>query len=65
MISKSSTEPKATPVRDAKTRKAKGRPAVLDPRSRIEVASGGGGTVTDPPPVDNKPPGIFDSLPHV
>lgn len=59
MLSKNSTESQAAPVRNAKAGKAKGS-APLNPRSKIEVASGGGGSVTDPPPQDNKPPGCID-----
>lgn len=35
-------------------------PAPLDPRSPIEVASGGDGTVNDPGGRDTKPPGAAD-----
>ena len=33
-------------------------PAPLDPRSPIEVASGGDGTVNDPAGRDTRPPGV-------
>lgn len=55
MLSKNTAEPQAAP---AKARKVK-NPALLSPRSKIEVASGGSGTVNDPPGKD-KPPGIDD-----
>ena len=56
MLSKN--EPQAAPGRYAKAGKVK-NPALLNPRSVIEAASGGSGTVNDPPGQD-KPPGIDD-----
>lgn len=35
---------------------------LLDPRSPIEVASGGDGTVNDPTAKDVRPPGAYDDL---
>jgi hypothetical protein len=56
MLSNNPTEPQASAPADTKNGTAKASPAVLDPRSPIEVSSGGGGTVNDPPGADIKPP---------
>ena len=56
MISKN--EPQAAPGRHAKAGRVR-NPAPLHPRSKIEAASGGSGTVNDPPGQD-RPPGIDD-----
>jgi hypothetical protein len=54
MLSKNTAEP-----RDAKAGRAR-NPALLNPRSKIEAASGGSGTGNDQSGTDNKPPGIDD-----
>jgi len=54
MLSKN--EPQAAPA--TKTGRVR-NPAPLHPRSKIEAASGGSGTVNNPPGQD-KPPGIDD-----
>lgn len=54
MISNESAEPQASPSREAETGTAVA--PVLNPRSPIEVASGGTGPVNDPGATDNKPP---------
>lgn len=53
MISKNPVEPvpPASSLSDAEA-------PVLDPRSPIEVASGGDGTVNDPTAKDVRPPGV-------
>jgi hypothetical protein len=57
MISKNPNEPQPAPAPNAKTETPMAPIAPLDPHSPIEVASTGGGTVTDPSGHD-KPPGI-------
>jgi hypothetical protein len=59
MVSQNSAE-RLSPMSsssDAKARAAEVPGAVLDPRSDIEVAPGGSGTINDPPGSD-KPPGF-------
>jgi hypothetical protein len=56
MLSKDPAEPQASPRRDAKADAAEAPVAILNPRSPIEVASGGDGTINDPPGTDTKPP---------
>ncbi len=56
MISNNSAEPQA---QHPETKAGKVTPA-LDPRSPIEVASTGTGTITDPSAKDNRPPGVYD-----
>lgn len=46
------------PLNDAKTGVAE--VPVLNPRSPIEVASGGSGPINDPGATDTKPPGVTD-----
>lgn len=46
------------PLNDAKAGAAE--VPVLNPRSPIEVASGGSGPVNDPGASDTKPPGVTD-----
>lgn len=60
MISKNPAEPnlQETPLRDAQAGAAE--VPVLNPRSPIEVASGGTGPINDPGATDTKPPGIAD-----
>jgi hypothetical protein len=57
MISKNPVEPipPASSIRDAEA-------PILDPRSPIEVASGGDGTVNDPLAKDTRPPGAYDDF---
>lgn len=45
-----------SPLRSARAQ----APAVLNPRSPIEVASPGSSTVHDPSAIDTKPPGCVD-----
>lgn len=59
MISKNAAEPQAARGRHAKAGRVK-NPALLNPRSKIEAASGGSGTGNDQSGTDNKPPGIDD-----
>jgi hypothetical protein len=63
MISNGSTSrpnpPADSPASPLSTDKG-ATPAVLDPRSPIEVASGGNGTTIDPAAKDTKPPGVYD-----
>jgi hypothetical protein len=54
MLSKNTAEP-----HDAKAGRAR-NPALLNPRSKIEAASGGSSTGNDQSGTDNKPPGIDD-----
>ena len=58
MISNEPSQPQASPSREAEPGTAQA--PVLDPRSPIEVASGGTGPVNDPGATDNKPPGFAD-----
>jgi hypothetical protein len=60
MISQNSTEPnlQETQLNDAKSGAAE--VPVLNPRSPIEVASGGTGPINDPGATDTKPPGVTD-----
>lgn len=60
MISKDSVEP----ILPASSSDAQAgvSSSVLDPRSPIEVASGGDGTVNDPAARDTRPPGVDDSF---
>jgi hypothetical protein len=60
MISNKPAEPQASPTSDAKVDKADTSVAVLKPGDEIEVASGGTGTITDPPATGAKPPGYAD-----
>ena len=62
MISKNPVEPipPASSLRDAEAGAAEVSATVLDPRSPIEVASGGNGTVNDPTAKDTRPPGVDD-----
>jgi hypothetical protein len=55
MLSNNSTEPQASPLRDAKAGAIEVLP--LKPQDPIEVGSGGNGTTTDPAGTDNRPPG--------
>lgn len=60
MISQNPNEsnPQETPLNDAKAGAAE--VPVLNPRSPIEVASGGSGPINDPGATDTKPPGVTD-----
>ena len=64
MISKNPVEPvlQASPLSDAEAGAAQVSTAVLDPRSPIEVDSGGDGTVNDPIAKDTRPPGAYDDF---
>ena len=53
------TDPQASPLPDPKATGTPKAPAVLDPHSPIEVASGTG-TGNDPVATDHKPPGVYD-----
>jgi hypothetical protein len=57
MLSNNPAEPllPASPPRDAKAGATDVRDAILNPRSPIEVASAGSGTINDPSGTDNKP----------
>ena len=55
-----STEPKASAPSGAKAGAAKDDVAPMNPRSHVEVASTGNGTVTDPAASDTRPPVTAD-----
>ncbi|HVR95503.1 MAG TPA: hypothetical protein VMW27_02740 [Thermoanaerobaculia bacterium] len=59
MLSQNPTEPQASPLSGAEAGTA-AAPAPMDPRSPVEVASTGNGTVNDPGGTDDKPPGFGD-----
>jgi hypothetical protein len=58
MLSNDSNDPKASPQPDPKAA-GSSQPAVLDPHSPIETASGTG-TTNDPVVTDTRPPGAWD-----
>jgi hypothetical protein len=60
MLSNNSNQPQASPLSDAKAGAADSVP-FLKPGDPIEVASTGGGTITDPPAKDNRPPAAYAS----
>jgi len=59
MLSKNSAEPQASKPDDAKAGTAKASTPPLNPWDKIEGASGGSGTINDPPGID-QPPGVAD-----
>ena len=61
MLRKNSTRSRTSKPSDAKAG-VKAPATILNPRSVIEVASSGGGTVNDPSGTDNRPPGCTDDL---
>lgn len=63
MLSNTSAEPQPSSLSGSKAG-ATEIPA-LNPRSSIEVASTGTGTVNDPGGTDNKPPGFSDHNPYL
>jgi len=56
MLSNNPAEPQGSPLGDAEAGAAEDSTPVMNPRGTIEVASGGNGTVNDPPGADIKPP---------
>lgn len=55
-----SNDPRNAGNNPTEPRETKAQVQVLNPRGTIEVASTGGGTVTDPSAKDTKPPGVTD-----